>query len=88
MLVDVLMELNNLNKIFQEDNVDVTPLRIAIDHTLNTLKTNFCRSNSFAEGTIHLSKFFKDSTIGFLQNIDKEGTTHIHALFYKIIQDE
>ena len=81
-------ELNNLNKILQEDNVDVTSLGIAIYHTLNTLKRNFCRSNSFVEGTLHLSKNFKDSTIGFLQNVDKEGTTHIHALFYIPIQDE
>ena len=88
MLADVLMELNKLNKKFQEDNVDVTSLGIDIDHTLNTLKRNFCRSNSFAEGTIHLSKFLKDSKNGFLQNVDKEGTTHRHDLLYIPFQDE
>ena len=88
MIVDVLMELNKLNKKFQEDNVDVTSHGIAIDHTLNTLKRNFCRSNSFAEGTIHLSKFLKDSTNGFLQNVEKEETTHKHDLLYIPIHDE
>jgi hypothetical protein len=47
MLVDVLMELNNLNKKFQEDNVDVTSLGITIDHALNTLKRYFCRTRFF-----------------------------------------
>ena len=71
MLADVLMELNNLNKKFQQDNVVVTSLGIAIEHTLNTLKRCFSRPNSFAEGAIHLTKFFKDSKDGFIESVDK-----------------
>ena len=82
MLVDVLIELNKLNKKFQEDNVDVTTLGIAIDHIWNTLKRYFCRPDSFADGAMHLSKFLEDSRDGFLENVDKEGITHIHDLFY------
>ena len=60
MLVDVLMELNNLNKIFQEDNVYVTSLGIAIDHTLNTLQRYFCSPYYFAKGAMHFTKFLED----------------------------
>ena len=88
MLADVLNELNNLNKKFQEDNVDVTSLGIAIDHTLNSLKRYFCKSDSFAEGAVHLTKFLKDSKDGFLENVDKEGNTHRHDLLYIPIHDE
>ena len=66
MLADVLKELNNLNKKFQEDNVDVTSLGIAIDHALSTLKRYFCRPDTIAEGVVHLTKFMKDYKYGFL----------------------
>ena len=80
-LAYVLIELNKINKNIQEDNVDVTTLGITIDHTLNTLKRNFCRPDSFADGAMHLSKFLEDSRDGFLENVDKEGITHRDDLF-------
>jgi hypothetical protein len=82
------MGLNNLNKKFQEDNVDVTLLGIAIDHTLNTLKRYFCRTYYFAEGVVHLTKFLKDSKDGFLENVEKEETIHRHDLLYIPIHNE
>ena len=56
MLADVLNELNNLNKKFQEDNVDVTSFGIAIDHTLNYLKIYFCKLDYFTQGVAHHTK--------------------------------
>ena len=88
MLADVLIELNKLNRKFQEDNIDVTTLGITIDHTLNTLKRYFCRPDSFADGATYLSKFLEDSRDGFLESIDKEGITHRHDLLYIPIPDE
>jgi hypothetical protein len=82
MLDDVLMDLNNLNKKFQQDNVDAMSLGITIDHTLNTLKICFCRPDSFAEGATHLTKFLKDSKDGFIESVDKEETIHRHDLLY------
>ena len=76
------MELNKLNKKFQEDNVDVTTFGIVIDHVLNILKRYFCGPYSFADGATHLSKFFKDFGHGFLENVDKEEITHKHDLLY------
>jgi hypothetical protein len=68
--------------------VDVTSLGTSINHTLNTLKIYFRRSDSFAEGAIHLTKFLQDSKDGFLENVDKEETIHKHDLLYILIDDE
>ena len=80
-LIYVLNEVNNINKKFEEDNVDVTFLGISINHALNTLKRYFCILNYFVEGVSHLTKFLKDSKDGFLENVDKEGTIHRQFIF-------
>ena len=37
MLVDVLGELNKLNKTFQQENVDITTIGLALEVTISTL---------------------------------------------------
>jgi hypothetical protein len=55
MRVDVMCELNKLNKKFQKEYVDVTCLGATIDVIINTLKMCFLRSDTFANGTCYLS---------------------------------
>jgi hypothetical protein len=68
--------------------VDITLLGITIDHALYPLKRYFCKPNSFTEGSVHITKFLKDSKDGFLENIDKEGTIHRNNLSYIPIHDD
>ena len=51
MLADVLGELNKLNKVFQEENVDITVIGLALDEAIGNLYRWFLRSSAFAEGT-------------------------------------
>jgi len=67
MFTEVLVELNNLNKKFQEDNLDVTLLEIVVEHALNTLKRYFYRQDYFAKDAVHLTNFKN----GFLENVDR-----------------
>jgi hypothetical protein len=59
MLADVLGELNKLNVTFQEENVDITTIGLALEVTISTLSRWFLRKETFAEGTTYLSKNFK-----------------------------
>lgn len=66
MCVDVLGELNKLNMAFQEENVDITTIGLALEVTISTLSRCFLRKETFVEDTIYLSKFLSDSQNGTL----------------------
>ena len=59
--VDVLGELNKLNKVFQEENVDIIVIGLALDEAIGNLYRWFLRIGTFVEGTNYLSKFLIDS---------------------------
>jgi hypothetical protein len=54
-LVDVMCELNESNKKFQEEHVNVTSLGGTIDVTINTLKLWFLRSDTFVDEPSYLN---------------------------------
>jgi len=83
MFFDVFMELNNIKKNFQEDNVDVTLLGITIDHALDPLKRYFCKPNSFTKGSVHITKFLKDSKDGLKILIKRELYIEIICLIFQ-----
>ena len=55
MLADVLQEVNNLSKHFQEDDVDIASLSTNIEATLTSLCRKFLDEDS-AKGTIFLKQ--------------------------------
>ena len=82
MLVDVLGELNKLNKTFQEENVDITTIGLALEVTISTLSRWFLRKETFAEGTTYLSKFLCDSQYGYVEIKDEGVIIDRHELRY------
>ncbi|XP_057813067.2 uncharacterized protein LOC131027099 [Cryptomeria japonica] len=81
MLADVLGELNKLNKIFQEENVDITVIGLALDEVIGNLYRWFLRKGTFAEGTTYLSKFLIDSQFGCIE-VKEDGVTDKHEFLY------
>ncbi|XP_059070451.1 uncharacterized protein LOC131860102 [Cryptomeria japonica] len=81
MLADVLGELNKLNKIFQEENVDITVIGLALDEAIGNLYRWFLRKGTFAEGTTYLSKFLIDSQFGCIE-VKEDGVTDKHEFLY------
>lgn len=82
MLADVLGELNKLNKTFQEENVDITTIGLALEVTISTLSRWFLRKETFAEGTTYLSKFLSDSQYGYIEIKDEGVVIDRHELQY------
>lgn len=82
MLVDILGELN---KLFQEENVDITCIGLALDVTINTLTIWFLTKETFADGTTHLSIFLLDSQYGFMEIKAQDNIIDKHDLLYKSI---
>ena len=82
MLADVLGELNKLNKTFQEENVDITTIGLALEVTISTLSRWFLRKETFAEGTTYLSKFLSDSQYGYIEIKDEGAVIDRHDLQY------
>ena len=78
MLTDVLGELNRLNKTFQQENVDITTIGLALEVTISTLSRWFLRKEIFAEGTTYLSKILNDSQYGYIEIKDEEAVIYRH----------
>ncbi|GLJ15221.1 hypothetical protein SUGI_0248780 [Cryptomeria japonica] len=81
MLADVLGELNKLNKIFQEENVDITVIGLALDEAIGNLYRWFFRKGAFVEGTTYLSNFLIDSQFGCIE-VKEECVIDKHELLY------
>ncbi|KAH9295072.1 hypothetical protein KI387_038660 [Taxus chinensis] len=78
----VLTELNKLNKIFQEDHIDITSIGTTLDITIDMLRRRFQRG-IFGAGTLHTSSFLTRAQGGSLEFADGTGTLHVHALRFE-----
>ena len=85
MMADVLHLMNILSLKLQKENLDVTSIGAEIDITISNLRRSFLRNDTFADGTMYLSKFLRCSKVGFLEIEDKDGVTYRHELYFKQI---
>ena len=82
LLVDVLLELNKLNRKFQFDLVDITSIASTIDVTINLLRRNYL-GVSFGTTTKHLGIFLRNVVpTGEILYVDRFGCEKVHTLHY------
>jgi len=79
---DVLIELNKLNKKFQEDHVDITSIGTTLDVSISMFHKQILGSK-FSASAIHISSFLIKAQGGTLEFVDNTGMVHLHPLRFE-----
>lgn len=82
LLAYVIIELNKLNKKFQEDHVDITSIGTTLDITISLLHKRFIRG-TFGVGAMHTSSFLSKTQQGTLEFADCTCIVHVHELAFE-----
>ncbi|MCO5563831.1 hypothetical protein L7F22_017480 [Adiantum nelumboides] len=81
MLPDILHDMDMLNKVFQNETVDVTSFSTSIEVTLSSLRRKFLSPN-FAKDTLYLKDFMDSTKEGVLMHTNEAGEEYVHHLVY------
>ena len=83
--MDVLHELNILNKIFQIENVDLSQLGAQIELTARSLTRMFLDAENFGVNSKYVKIFMDVAQDGTIEYRDKTSTIHTHSFLFQEI---